>query len=175
LHNFGCQYAYDELVEPEDLDLPTLVSLTGNGIVRELLARMARDGYPGVRPSHGYVIQRLVADEPTISSLATSLGMSQQGASKQVRELEELGLVERRAVAGDARARSVRLTERGRGALEAGRRARADLEAELVDRLGMGRVSTARVVVATLLELVGLGDQVRGRRVAPPGDGGPGS
>lgn len=162
-------------MEPEDLDLPTLVALAGNGIVRELLARLARDGYPGVRPSHGYVIQRLVADEPTISALASALRMTQQGASKQVRELEELGIVERRAVAGDARARSVHLTDRGKGVLEAGRRARADLEAELVDQLGAGPVATAREVVVTLLELVGLGEQVRGRRVAPPDDGGPGS
>ena len=162
-------------MEPNDLDLPTLVSLTGNGVVRELLDRMAREGYPGVRPSHGYVIQRLVEGEPTITALAAELQITQQGASKQVRELEQLGLVERRVVAGDARSRTVRLTERGRGALESGRRARLELEAELVERMGQTDVSTARIVLATFMELVGLGDQVRGRRVSPPVDGGSGS
>ena len=162
-------------MQPRDLDLPTLVSLTGTGVVRELLARMSRDGYPGVRPSHGYVIQRLVEGEPTITALATELRITQQGASKQVRELEGLGLVERLTVAGDARARTVRLTDRGRGALESGRRARAALEAELVERSGSADVATTRAVLAVLLELVGLGDEVRGRRVSPPTDGEPGS
>jgi len=162
-------------MEPSDLDLPTLVSLAGNGVVRDLLARLAREGYPGVRPSHGYVIQRLVDGEPTITALAEQLQITQQGASKQVHELERLGLVERRVVAGDARSRAVRLTERGRGALESGRRARVQLETELVERVGPDDVATARAVLATCLELVGLGDQVRGRRVAPPVDEGPGS
>ena len=97
--------------------------------------------------------------------------MTQQGASKQVRDLEDLGFVERRTVADDARARSVRLTERGRGVVDAGRRARAALETELVARVGDRDVSAANEVLAALLELTGPGDDVRTRRVPlPPAD-----
>ncbi len=158
-------------MEPQDLDLPTLVSLGADGVVDELLARMAADGFVGVRPSHGYVIQRLVEEEPTITGLAASLGMTQQGASKHVRELEGLGFVERVAVAGDARARRVRLTEHGRAALASGRAARAALEAEVAAEVGADDVATARRVLAALVERVGLGDAVRARAVALPGDG----
>ena len=158
-------------MEPQDLDLPTLVSLAGDGVVREVLSRIAQDGYDGVRPSHGYVIQRLVENEPTITSLAASLGMTQQGASKQVRELERLGYVERVPVAGDARARRVRLSERGRGVLAAGRAARTALEAEVARRAGPEETEVARRVLATVLEVVGLSDDVRRRSVPlPPGD-----
>jgi DNA-binding MarR family transcriptional regulator len=155
-------------MEPQDLDLPTLVSLAGDGVVREVLSRIAQDGYDGVRPSHGYVIQRLVENEPTITSLAASLGMTQQGASKQVRELERLGYVERVPVAGDARARRVRLSERGHGVLAAGRAARTALETEVARRAGPEETEVARRVLATMLEVVGLGDDVRRRSVPLP-------
>ena len=102
-------------MDPRDIDLPTLTSLAGNGVVRRLLADLAGEGFAGVRVPHGYVFQRLVDAEPTITELAESLGMTQQGASKQVRDLEQLGFVERRPVPGDGRARSVRL-DRKRGA-----------------------------------------------------------
>jgi DNA-binding MarR family transcriptional regulator len=156
-------------MEPHELDVPSLVGLAGDGTIRLLLRRIAEAGFPGVRASHGYLVQRLLDEEPTISALAASLGITQQGASKQVRELEALGLVERRPVAGDARARGVRLTVRGRDLVEAGRRARADLERELVERAGAAEVESARRVLATLLELAGLGDDVRRRSVPMPG------
>lgn len=158
-------------MELEELDLPTLTSLAAGGVVRELLSRIESAGFPGVRASHGYVIQLLVEGEPTISELAASLGITQQGASKQVRELEQLGYVERRAVPGDARARGVRLTGRGRGVLEAGRSARAELEEEVVLRAGRAETEAARKVLATMLEVVGLGEGARGRRVPLPVDG----
>src|SRR6476660_7768983 len=82
-------------VKSSDLDLPTLVTLTGPAIVSRVLQGITDAGYPGVKPSHGYVIQRLVEEEPTIGALAESLGMTQQGASKQVNDLEQLGYVER--------------------------------------------------------------------------------
>src|SRR5690242_13181021 len=100
-------------MEPAEIDLAALTSVAGGGVVRAVIERMAADGLAGIKPSHGYVIQRLVDDQPTISSLAASLGMTQQGASKQVRDLERLGYVERVAVPGDQRARRVRLTDSG--------------------------------------------------------------
>ena len=150
---------------------PRWTSLAGAGVVRRLLADLGEEGYVGVRASHGYVFQRLVDAQPTITELAASLGMTQQGASKQVRELEDLGFVERHAVAGDARARSVRLTERGRAVVEAGRRGRAALEARLADRIGAADVRVARAALVALLELTGIGDDVRNRSVAVPPEG----
>jgi DNA-binding MarR family transcriptional regulator len=155
-------------VESTDLDLPTLTSLAGSGIVRAILDRIEAAGYAGVKPSHGYVIQRLVEDEPTISALADALGMTQQGASKQVRDLEALGYVERTVVPGDHRARSVRLTPAGRGMLQSGRDARAAIEAEVLEQVGSENVKAAKIALAALLDVAGLGDAVRSRSVPTP-------
>lgn len=152
----------------ETIDLPTLTALAGGGVVRVILDRMAEEGYDGVKPSHGYVIQRLVDDEPTIGALAEALGMTQQGASKQVKDLEGLGYVERVPVPGDQRARQVRLTERGRGVLDAGRRGRRRVEEEVVAKVGPEDVAAARRALAALLEVVGLDERVRTRTVPTP-------
>jgi len=156
-------------VEPDELDLPSLIVLASGGVVRAVLDRMAADGFEGAKPSHGYVIQRLVEDEPTITALAESLGITQQGASKQVRDLEQLGYVERTAVPEDQRARRIRLTSSGRALLESGRAARAALEAEVVERVGPRTLASAKKVLAALLEVVELGDRVRTRTVPDPG------
>lgn len=152
-------------MEPVELDLPTLVQLAGTGTARMLLDGLAKAGFPGIRVSHGYVFQRLVGGEPTITALAASLGITQQGASKQVRELENLGYVERVPLAGDQRARAVRLTPAGKAAIAYGRKEQAAIEAELAGRLGVETVQAAKIVLAALLERAGLADRVRTRTV----------
>jgi DNA-binding MarR family transcriptional regulator len=157
-------------MKPADLDLPTLAALAGGGVVRVILDRIEADGFVGVKPSHGYVIQRLVEDEPTITALAESLGMTQQGASKQVRDLEGLGYVERVPVPGDQRARKVRLTPRGRAMLESGRRARAHLEDGILEQVGPRNLRAAKVALAALMEVAGLGERVASRTVPAPAE-----
>jgi DNA-binding MarR family transcriptional regulator len=151
-----------------DLDLPTLAALAGSGVVRVVLDQVEADGFAGVKPSHGYVVQRLVEEEPTITALAESLGMSQQGASKQVRDLERSGYVERVTVPGDQRARKVRLTPQGRLMLESGRRARGEIEAAVLERIGARNLTAARVALAALLDVAGLSERVASRTVPTP-------
>ena len=153
-----------------DLDLPTLVSLTGASTVTSLVASLRRAGFDEVKPSHGYVIQRLVDDEPTISGLAAALGMTTQGASKHVQDLERQGFVERLPDATDARVRTVRLTTSGRSLLAAGRRARADLEAVMLERVGTRRLATTKAVLAEMLDVLGVADRVESRSVPLPED-----
>ncbi len=155
-------------MEPNELDLPTLASLAGGGVVHVILDRIEAAGFAGVKPSHGYVIQRLVDDEPTISALAESLGMTQQGASKQVRDLEMLGYVERVVAPGDQRARRVRLTPSGRGMLDTARKVRADIEAEVLEQVGARKLAAAKAALSALLTISRLDDRVRNRTVPAP-------
>ena len=151
-----------------ELDIATLSALAGNAAARAVLAAMGDEGHGGIRSSHGYVFQRLIDDEPTIGELAAALGITQQGASKHVAELEALGYAERVADASDQRVRRVRMTAAGRAALEAGRRARAELEAQLIAVHGADDVATARRVLSGLLELTGEASFVEGRRAPLP-------
>ncbi|MCD0483682.1 MarR family winged helix-turn-helix transcriptional regulator [Streptacidiphilus sp. ASG 303] len=153
---------------PADLDTGTLSLLAGFAAADLVQAALAREGFGDLRFSHGYVFQQLVAADPTVGDLAAALGMTQQGASKAVAELEGLGYTERVPDPRDARVRRVRLTPRGRAAVEAARRARADLEDRLARRWGAGRLAEVRELLAGLLEETGGADAVRRRQVLPP-------
>ncbi|WP_307835994.1 MarR family winged helix-turn-helix transcriptional regulator [Phycicoccus sonneratiae] len=149
----------------DDLDLPVLVLLGARATDPWLLAASAP---PGVRSLHGYVVQHLVEDRPTVTDLAGRLGVTQQAASKWVAELEELGLVERRPDPADGRSRRVALTDAGRAMVRSARAARRSLEEQVADRVGDADVAVARRVLAALLDVVGAGEAVARRSVLPP-------
>ena len=153
-----------------DLDLLTYVGIVAPALNDLVVERLAERGFDGVKVSHGYVVQRLLVGEPTITQLATQLGMTQQGASKQVLDLERLGYAERLSVVGDQRQRSVRLTDRGRQMVEATRKIRADLERKVVRRAGRERVEHAKDVLAVVFDVLDLWTPVERHSVPPPAE-----
>jgi DNA-binding MarR family transcriptional regulator len=152
-----------------DLDLPLAALFAGWAMSDELTRRIAADGLDDLRFADGVLFQHLVEGPRTIGSLAERLEISQQAASKAVADLERRGYVERGADPDDARVRRVALSERGRAAIEAGRRHRAAIESELSQRLGERRVEGARQLLNEVLAELGGDAPVRGRRVLPPG------
>ncbi|MEV6490063.1 hypothetical protein AB0M20_15790, partial [Actinoplanes sp. NPDC051633] len=72
--------------------------------------------------------------------------------------------------AGDQRARTVRLTTRGRESIESARRAQAALEREVIAKVGADTVTAAKEALAALLESIGAADRVRTRSVPAPPD-----
>jgi DNA-binding MarR family transcriptional regulator len=152
-------------LKPDELDLPTLAALAGAAANQHLLRRLRNDGYAGVRISHGYVIQNLIGESPTVGELADRLGVSQQAASKTVVEMEALRLVARVPDAADSRVRRVQLTDQGRALLAAGRAARAELERAV--GADVGDLGAARRALVSLLEHTGELASVTRRRVRP--------
>jgi DNA-binding MarR family transcriptional regulator len=121
---------------PPEHDLVLLFAALNAAVTAEVVQRIAAAGFGDLRPAHGYVFQHLVPGPARISDLAAKLGMTQQGASKLVVELEELGYVSRRVDPDDHRNRFVALTPRGWAGIEAGREARAAITAEFLAVLG---------------------------------------
>lgn len=151
-----------------DLDLVTATFLAGSALNEEATRRLHVRGFDGLRVRHGYVIQHVVEGPRPIGEVAARLGVTQQAVSKTVAELEALGILERRADPGDARIRQVRLTRRGRAAVEETRRIRAEIEEELAAALGARRVATMRAAAVDALTWAGGLEAVRGRRVTEP-------
>lgn len=155
---------------PRDLTLPTMVTLLGPALTALILDRIAAAGHQGVKPSHGHVMQQLVEHEPTIGELAGALGMTQQGASKQVSDLESLGYVERVPSAQDQRIRTVRITSAGWSLLADGRRIQADIETTLTERIGSSDLEAAKRALVALIELTQLDRYIPNRTVPLPQD-----
>ena len=135
--------------EPLDIEQDPyllLAACTAAGTQR-VERRIAAHGFPALRQSHGYLVQHLVPGPKTIGQLATLLGMTQQGASKCVTELESAGYVARQADERDARVRAVALTDHGWAAVHAARTARRELRDALRARLGAARYEEFRAAL----------------------------
>ena len=155
------------MLQPED-DLLLLLTAAWSAANDGVLRRIAAAGFGDLRPSHGYVFQHLIPGPTPVGELARRLGMTAQGASKAVGELEEMGYVSRRPAEGDQRARIVELTERGWGAIEAGRVARAEVTAELRDLVGQEEAERLVAALRRLARESGGLERLTGRRLRPP-------
>jgi DNA-binding MarR family transcriptional regulator len=154
--------------DPAQLDLSLLATFAGWALAEEVQRRIAGDGFADLRFADGLVFQHLIPEPRTITDLAVRLEVTQQAVSKSVADLERRGYVSRSPDPSDARVRRVSLTDRGRQAIESGRRNRAALATELARRFGERRVRAARRLLQEVLEELGADVAVRGRRMRPP-------
>ena len=152
---------------PPEQDLPLLFAALNAATNAEVVRRLAAAGHADLRPAHGYVFQHLIAGPARITELADKLGMTVQGASKLVAELERHGYVDRRVDPGDRRNRIVALTARGWAGIEAGRAARAAVTAELRAALGEPAADTLVGALQRLAEHTGGLTALLARRLRP--------
>lgn len=134
--------------------LPALVLAAAGALVADINARVVADGFPDLRPAHGFAFLRLSHGGATVTELAEHLGVTRQAASQMVDELVGRGYLDRRPHPSDARARLVVLTDRGWACTRSADRAMAAAIEPWIAELGEDRV---RALVRDLA------------RVTPPG------
>jgi DNA-binding MarR family transcriptional regulator len=120
-----------------------------------LRADFAAQGMPGLRPVHALVLVPLLGGGRHATALAADLGVTRQAVAQVVATLERDGYVRRVTDPGDARAKLVCLTPRGRAALRAMHASARDTEEAWRQRLGADRLAEFRT---TLLELLSASD-----------------
>src|SRR5215471_18753667 len=98
-------------------------------------------GIEGMRPSFGFVIRAVAAEQPTITRLAEMLDVTKQSASALADEAERAGFIERAAVPGDRRSRHLRLTAKGEEVRATALATSRQIERELAAELGEGGLS----------------------------------
>ncbi|MBL1086225.1 winged helix-turn-helix transcriptional regulator [Streptomyces actinomycinicus] len=101
---------------------------------------VAARGFTDIRPAHGFAFARLAPGGATATELAAHLGVTKQAASQLVDEIVRKGYAERRPHPGDARARLVVLTERGRACTRAAEEAAVDVVGGWAELMGEGEV-----------------------------------
>jgi DNA-binding MarR family transcriptional regulator len=153
------------MLAEQDIDVVAAALLCGLALNEDVLRRLHERGHPALRFSHGFLVQHLVEGPIPVGALAERMDVTQQAASKAAGELEALGYVERVADPDDARVRRVRLSARGEQAVQATRAVRAEVAAELAERLGGRRVETLRRSLLAALDAAGGMEAVRTRRV----------
>jgi DNA-binding MarR family transcriptional regulator len=152
---------------PPDQDLVLLFTALHAACDADVLRRITADGFGDLRAAHGYVFQHLMEQPIRISELAQKLGMTAQGASKLVIELEGMGYMLRHPDPNDQRNRFVTLTDRGWAAIEAGRAARAEVNTELRSILGDAAAGQLLDSLQRLAEHTGGLRELLARRLRP--------
>ncbi|TDC13196.1 MarR family transcriptional regulator [Streptomyces sp. 8K308] len=119
-----------------DPDLGVLTARLLFAVQDELLATLAEQGHPNLRPPHGAVLAYLDTEGSRATELARRSGQHKQVVGKVVDELEALGYVERRPDPADRRAKLVVPTARGLDQLSRSDAILADIERRHAEAVG---------------------------------------
>jgi DNA-binding MarR family transcriptional regulator len=138
-------------VSGSDVPLARLFAMAYRLLVDGLHERLAERGWDDVRPAFGFVLLALRGGAVPLRDLPRVLGTSKQAVSQLVDAMVAAGYVERGADPGDARAKEVRLSARGRRLLAEVEGIWAELEDGWAAVLGPDRVETLRADLVTVL------------------------
>ena len=153
---------------PLERDPALLVQVLARALAATTMDRVRESAGPDVRESDGYVFQHLMPGPLTVGELAERLGITQQGASKAVLDMERRGLVRRLADPVDRRIRRIELTPVALDAVHAARRSREAFAATVDETLGPRRAATFRRALVDLLAATGAHAAVERRSIPAP-------
>ncbi|ORV81502.1 MarR family transcriptional regulator [Mycobacterium interjectum] len=131
--------------------VPALVNLVAASGAPHLRAAFAAAGLDGIRPAQAVALVPLAAGGLHASDLADRLKVSRQAVAQGIASLERHGYVTRVTDPGDARARIIELTPRGRQALRVMRSNAVALERRWAEVLGPQRLGELRESLQMLL------------------------
>jgi DNA-binding MarR family transcriptional regulator len=120
---------------------------------KRVFEALAAAGYDDFTPAQARVFQRIAPDGSRLTDLAEQAQITKQSAGFLVDQLERAGYVERVPDPSDARARLVRVAERGARAIPLADAAVAQVEAEWTEHLGERRMAQLRQILARLREV----------------------
>src|SRR5690349_8297553 len=114
---------------------------------------LAAAGFDDFTPAQARVFQRIAPGGSRLTELAEQAQITKQSAGFLVDQLERAGYVERVPDPSDARARLIRVAERGARAIPLAAQVVADVEAEWTAHLGTRRAAQLRSILSDLREL----------------------
>jgi DNA-binding MarR family transcriptional regulator len=119
----------------------------------QALARAASDpAGPPVRPAHTALFPHLDFEGIRLTDLASRVGVTKQAVGQLVDDLVQLGMVERVNDPTDKRARRVRFSRRGHGALMHGLGILRDLQDALGEAVGRRRMRELHETLRRLID-----------------------
>jgi DNA-binding MarR family transcriptional regulator len=139
-------------VPPKDMLIGALLRVPAQAIHRRLIQDLNAAGFSELRLPHIAVLQFPGPDRVRPGTLAARAGMSKQAINQLLRSLETAGYLVRSDVPGEARARVVRFTKRGRAAYEKILEILRDIEREWSNELGATRFAQLKELLLRVWE-----------------------
>lgn len=125
-------------------ELTALLAMAFRTLTDELHLRLAKAGYPDIRPAHGFAFQLLSFQPVSVNDLADHLGITKQASSQMVEYLEQHGYVFRQPQPSDKRGKLVVLTAKGWDCIKQTETIFGDLEQGWTELLGQARMQELR-------------------------------
>jgi DNA-binding MarR family transcriptional regulator len=145
-------------------DLAILIVAANRCVADRLGAAVATVGGESMRPSFGFVIRAVAAEQPTVSRLAELLGVTKQAASRLADDMVSLGYLERGADTNDRRRTLLRLTPTGERVRARAAQESDTMEEELRERFGDEQVGHLRALLIDFVERHGGAQELAGNR-----------
>jgi DNA-binding MarR family transcriptional regulator len=130
-----------------------LLYLPYRAMEARIFTELAVRGYDDFTPAQARIFQRIDEGGTRLTELAERAQVTKQTAGFLVDQLERAGYVERAPDPRDARARLVRIAERGAKAVPAAAAVVAEIEAEWTAYLGDKRMAQLRGALEALREI----------------------
>jgi DNA-binding MarR family transcriptional regulator len=136
--------------QDHELGIGLLLFIPYRALETRVFQRLADAGFDDFTPAQAKVMQRIGPHGTRLTELAEAAQVTKQTASFLVDQLERAGYVRRTPDPSDARARLVRLAERGLAAKPIADAAVAEAEAEWREHLGDRRWTQLRDALTRL-------------------------
>jgi DNA-binding MarR family transcriptional regulator len=145
-------------------DFAILVTAANRCVADRLVEAVATAGGASMRPSFGFVLRAVAAEQPTVSRLAQLLGVSKQAASRLADDMVSLGYLERAPDAADRRRTRLRLSATGARIRDRALAESERMEAELRERFGATQVRHLRALLTDFVQRHGGADELAAAR-----------
>lgn len=139
------------------LPLARLMAISFRYFIDRLHAELQAQGWHDVRPVYGFVLLA-ARTGVTAQHLAELMGMSKQAAAKIVHAMEASDYVVRTSRQDDARAKEIRLTERGERLLATVETIYGAIENDWAKVLGKDQLEDVRAALTTALRATNNGE-----------------
>jgi DNA-binding MarR family transcriptional regulator len=145
-------------------DFAILVTAANRCVSDRLVRAVAEAGGEAMRPSFGFVLRAVAAEEPTVTRLAELLGVTKQAASRLADDMVSLGYLERAGDPVDRRRTRLQLSPAGTRIRDRALRESREMEAELRRRFGDAEVEHLRSLLIDFVERHGGADELAAQR-----------
>jgi DNA-binding MarR family transcriptional regulator len=149
-------------------DFAILITAANRCVSDRLVAAVSTAGGEAMRPSFGFVLRAVSAEQPTVSRLAELLGVSKQAASRLADDMVSLGYLDRIGDAGDRRRTRLQLSATGERIRSRALKESREMEAELRHRFGDTQVRHLRALLTDFVERHGGAQELAGQRSRAP-------
>lgn len=145
-------------------DFAIMLTIANRCVADRLLQAVSEVDGGQMRPSFGFVLRAVAAEQPTVSQLAELLGVSKQAASRLADDMVAGGFLRRGGDPNDRRRMPLQLTALGVNVRARALAESAAMENELRQRLGDSTVGQFRTVLTDFVERHGAGPELAASR-----------